>query len=527
MNMNDSRQCFPFFILLNFVLSGFLSGMDRPNVLFVICDDLNDYIEGMDGHPQSKTPNIKTLAESGVQFQNAFSNNPVCAPSRASLLTGIYPHNSGQYFFDKWEKNKVISNSKMIHEHFRDNGYKVAGAGKILHHDSEKVWKGMEHFSSADYGPFAYDGKKKVANPSVPRPFSDLGHVVGSYGPLSNVPFKDSGIKNAGWVNGDWKNNNPMKYVDEKNRGFTPDESNADWAVNKIKDFENDNDGRPFFMAIGFVRPHTPLHAPKKFFDLHPLDQVEIPLLKEDDVADTPYFKINDRKKNKGHKHYRYLKESYPNFEDGLRVFTQAYLACVSAVDHNIGKIVQAIDNSRFKKNTIIILTSDHGWHMGEKEYIAKNTLWEESCRIPFIVRAPGISRAASVCTTPISLIDLYPTLVDLCDLQGDTKKNSKGMNLDGNSIRSLLIQPSTKDWSGPKEVLSMVYGGPSTKGQKDLQNYTLRSEKYRYIRYKSGEEELYDHEKDSNEWENLASNPEHALLLKDFRAKLAERVGI
>ena len=159
----------------------------KPNVVLIVCDDLNDYVTGMSGHPQASTPHIARLAQSGVAFKRAYSNNPICAPSRSSFLTGIYPHTSKNLFWDKWFENPVLKNSRTIMEHFGDNGYHVAGSGKLMHHHRPSEWS--EFKFKADYGPFVYDSKERVAHPSVPQPFQGIGHVDGSFAPLSDLPY--------------------------------------------------------------------------------------------------------------------------------------------------------------------------------------------------------------------------------------------------------------------------------------------------------------------------------------------------
>ncbi|MHC4728198.1 MAG: sulfatase-like hydrolase/transferase, partial [Planctomycetota bacterium] len=207
----------------------------KSNVVMIVCDDLNDYITGMEGHPQASTPHIARLAKSGVAFKRAYSNNPICAPSRSSFLTGIYPHTSKNLFWDKWFENPVLKNSKTIMEHFGDNGYHVAGSGKLMHHHLPSVWSEFKH--KADYGPFVYDGKDRVAHPSVPQPFNSIGSVDGSYAPLSDLPYGPNPKGNKGWIYGTWGKVIKFRYIDEDNRDPTPDERNAVWAENKIKEF--------------------------------------------------------------------------------------------------------------------------------------------------------------------------------------------------------------------------------------------------------------------------------------------------
>jgi iduronate 2-sulfatase len=476
----------------------------RPNVVLIVCDDLNDYVTGFNGHPQASTPNVAKLAESGVAFSRAYSNNPVCAPSRSSFLTGIYAHRSGNLFWGKWFQNPVLKNSKTLMEYFRDNGYHVAGSGKMMHHLKEEVWSEYKH--KADYGPHVYDGEKRVAHPSVPKPFGDIGAVDGSFAMLEDLPYADDGNPESGWIYGEWGQQvKPFNPATDP----TPDERNAAWAADRIRQFEADESGQPFFIGIGFIRPHTPLHVSRKYYEMFPKDQLQLPVIKAGDAEDTFYHRIFDENM-KGLRYFRDLVKSYPSQEEALKAFTQAYLACVTAVDDCIGQVIDAVDNSRFKDNTIIIVTSDHGWNMGEKDYLFKNSPWEESCRVPFVIRAPGIGKPGTVAAQPVSLIDLYPTLADLCGLQGDTRKNDKGAPLSGHSIRPFMEDPENGKWDGPDGALSMIWAGLKGKDQwnPDMQHWSLRTERWRYVRYNTGDEELYDHEADPYEWTNLAGEP-------------------
>ena len=486
---------------------------EKPNVVLIVCDDLNDYITGIPGdtgHPQAVTPHVAKLAQSGVAFRRAYSNNPVCAPSRSSFLTGIYPHTSGNLFWTEWYKNPVLNNSKTIMEYFRDNGYYTTGAGKLMHHQKKEVWDELAYI--ADYGPSAFNGTNKVAHPSVPMPFASIGPVDGSFGSLDDSAFLKDGNPESGWVTGSWNEPKPMRYNGPEDRDPTPDERNAQWAADRIKSFAKEKDGKPFFLGVGFIRPHTPCIAPQKYFDRFPIGSLEMPPIKPNDADDTHYTDVFDQDQ-KGLRYFRLLKESYPDLESGIKAFTQAYLACAAAVDDCIGQVVDAIDNSPFKDNTIIVLVSDHGWQMGQKDYLFKNSLWEESARIPFIVRAPGVAQPGGVAEHPVSLIDLYPTLADLCGLKSDTRKNDQGAKLDGHSVRPFLENPTSGKWDGPDAALTMVYAGPETNWDPGKQHWSVRTERWRYIRYNNGAEELYDHEKDPREWANLATSPEYAAI--------------
>ncbi|NQU21912.1 MAG: sulfatase [Candidatus Nealsonbacteria bacterium] len=496
---------------------------EKPNVVLIVCDDLNDYITGMGGHPQAKTPNIEKLAQSGVAFRRAYSNSPICAPSRSSFLTGIYPHTSKNLFWDKWYENPVLKHSKTVMEHFRDNGYHVAGSGKLMHHHLGGVWSEFKH--KADYGPFVFNGSQRVAHPSVPLPFGSIGSVDGSFAPLSDVPYAPDKSQKKGWIYGTWGKTVPMRYVDEQSRDPTPDERNAKWAAARIKAFAEEKGGKPFFLAVGFIRPHTPLHVPKRFFDMFPLENVKLPVIRENDADDCHYADVFDEQQ-KGLRYFRLLKESYPTMEAGIKAFARAYLASVAAVDECVGEVVEAVDNSRLSDNTVIVLTSDHGWNMGEKDYLFKNSLWEESARVPLVIRAPGIAAAGGVAEHPVALIDIYPTLVDLCGLQGDTRKGDQGAQLDGHSLRPLLEDPKSETWGGPDAALTMIFAGKDTAKNPAKQHWSVRTRRWRYIRYNNGAEELYDHDNDEYEWTNLATAPQHAAVKQELKAKLLKMTG-
>jgi iduronate 2-sulfatase len=225
-----------------------------------------------------------------------------------------------------------------------------------------------------------------------------------------------------------------------------------------------------------------------------------------------------------GSRLYQDLVASYETREEALKRFIQAYLASVASVDELIGNIMDVVEQTSLADNTIFIVTSDHGWGMGEKDYLYKNSLWQESTRIPLVIRAPGISQAGSISEHPVSLIDIYPTLVELCDLTGETMKNAKGRPLDGFSLKPFLENTKTKTWEGPESALTALYKW-RTKYSPAKENYSLRSNNYRYIRYENGKEELYQTQSDPHEWNNLASDPSHAGPLSALRSQLIKRI--
>ena len=326
----------------------------------------------------------------------------------------------------------------------------------------------------------------------------------------------------------------PLRIEAQDDRDLTADELNGNWAVENIRSLAEHPGRQPFLMGVGFIRPHTPLIVPKRFFDMFPLDSIELPVIRPGDVEDTHARSVRGipngtepgtpRTEDTGSRLFRNLVASYKSRDEALRRFIQAYLASVASVDEQIGRILDAVEESSLKDNTILVLTSDHGWGMGEKDYLYKNSLWQESTQVPLIIRAPGVAKVNGVSEHPVSLIDIYPTLLDLCGLTGDTRKNEKGHPLDGHSLKLLLQNPSNGQWPGPDSALSALYKW-RVKYDPAKESYALRSRDWRYIRYENDKEELYDMAKDPYEWSNLADNPSHATRLRSLREELAARL--
>ena len=269
------------FILLCFAVGQFASAK-KPNVLLIVCDDLNDYLETLGGHPQTRTPHLRKLMESGVSFTQAHCNIPICNPSRASFATGIYPHTSQQFGFEDWDKNEILQNSRTMMAHFSAHGYHTLGTGKVMHNRDHQEWDEYGHPS--DYGPFLFDGKDKIPHLGVPSPFrDDFGIIDGTYGALEKSPTKNPpqpenlipGRRGDGALRG------KLKYESDEDRDATGDELNAEWAIKRLKELAVSNKQKPFFMGVGFVRPHTPLIVPQEYFDRFPLDTLELPMIKK------------------------------------------------------------------------------------------------------------------------------------------------------------------------------------------------------------------------------------------------------
>ena len=499
---------------------------EKPNVLLIVCDDLNDYVETLGGHHQTRTPNIRKLIDSGVSFTQAHCNIPICNPSRASFATGIYPHTSQQFGFEDWDKNEILKNSRTMMDHFGKNGYHTLGTGKVMHNRDRQEWK--EFGYPSDYGPFLFNGKDKIPNLTVPSPFrDDFGIIDGNFGPLKNVSDKKSTDtrKVYSWLTGSWRKQREMKYISDEDRDPTGDELNAQWAVKRLTELASSKDKKPFFMGVGFVRPHTPLIVPQKYFDLFPLKSIKLPKILKKDAKDTfkhtVTSKEDDRSGDRGTKMYDSLVASYKGDRElALKKFIQAYLASVASVDDLVGDILETLNKTNLDKNTIVIFTSDHGWGNGEKDYLYKNSLWQESTRVPLIIRAPGVSTSGKKCKQPVSLVDLYPTLLDLCGLPANTMKNEQGRPLDGFSMKPYLKDPENGKWEGPEFAITALYKWAQYYDPA-YQNYSLRFKDWRYIRYENGKEELYHTAKDDHEWYNLAMDSKFESKLIEFRQKL------
>ncbi|MCG9972538.1 sulfatase [Christiangramia crocea] len=478
---------------------------EKPNVVLIVLDDLNDYVGVLGGHPQAKTPNIDKMAKEGVLFTNAHSNAPVCAPSRSSFMSGILPSSSGNYGFENRKKNSILSNSKTISEYAIENGYKAFQTGKIQHHSRAADWTemGVPKYQ----GPVAYNGIKPVIHPSVPEAFAAIGLLDGTFASLADIPSVPESRETPGYT-GWWnhKKETPFYYNTDQDRDLMTDEKSVRWLKNKLEELEESKTKEPFFIAFGIMNPHTPHVAPQKYFDMYPMESLEIPIIKDNDNEDCSYDEVLS---GKGRSHFEALKDSYPQIEDGLKAYLQAYLAEVTFTDDIVGEVLNSIEESKFSENTIIILVSDHGYNMGEKEYLFKNSPWEESTRIPFIIKHPKYkANAGKKVNHPVSLIDLYPTIADLCEMKGSTLKNDKGVEIDGYSLKTFLEDPDNTIWEGPDIALTVIKNNESSDSED--QNYSVRSKNYRYVRYSNGSEEFYDHRNDPYEWDNQIKNPKY-----------------
>jgi len=425
-------------------------GQRKQNILFIGVDDLNDWCKGFDGHPDAITPNIDKLLESGVVFKNAQCAAPICNPSRTALFTGLRPSSTGVYGNSQpFRFNEKSKDAVTIPQYLQKHGYYTCGSGKMYH--------------GAFPDPFGWD----EYFPSL------LKHVPSERKP-EDRPL--CGIEDIGNV--DW---GPIDLTNEEMRDY----KTVDYCISQI----NKNHDEPSFIACGIKLPHLPWYAPKKYFDMYDPEKITMPLLKEDDLDDVP------RAGQKMiHKELFEKIQASGKWNEGI----VAYLACVTFIDEQIGRLLAALEKSGKADNTIIVFWGDHGWHLGEKMHWKKNTLWAEAAQSPLFISVPGLTPKNVVCDRPVNLLDLYPTILDLCGLPEKEE-------LEGVSIVDLLKNPET-EWNQPS-LCTRKRG-----------NHALLDERWRYIHYEDGTEELYDHQNDPNEWNNLADDLKYKEIKNNFK---------
>jgi arylsulfatase A-like enzyme len=408
----------------------------RPNVLFIAIDDLNHWVGHLGVHPQTKTPNIDKLAGQGVTFSKAYCTAPACNPSRASLMSGQRPSTTGCYTNGQnWRPG--ISEDKLLNTHFFQAGYRVYGAGKIYHgaYDRGGEW--------TDY--FAGGGGGLTLHPSA----------------------KDDGVGGIKFA--------PLANSDEE----MPDYKVVSYGLEKLQEKSD----KPFFLAIGLVKPHMPFSVPKKWFDMFPLESIQLPPHREDDLNDVPPAGVRMARPEGDHAQI----VASGRWKEAV----QAYLATIAFCDSQVGRLLDGLEKSPHKDNTIVCLWSDHGWSLGEKSHWRKFALWEEPTRTVFTWRVPGVTQPGGVCGRPVDYSCIYPTLCELTGLPAPP-------HVEGRSITALLKNPQA-----PWDVPAITTHG--------FKNHAVRTEEWRYIRYANGDEELYHNATDPREYNNLATSLEHA----------------
>lgn len=429
---------------------------EKPNILFIAIDDQNDWIGCLNGHPQIQTPHIDALAGRGTVFLNAHCQSPLCNSSRTSLMTGRRPSSTGIYGLAPWFRNvEELKDIVSLPQYLSRHGYKTLTTGKIYHGRNGRNPRKDNEFDviGTPSGVGAKPPKKLVTTPA-PHPLVDWGVF----------PHKDED-------KGDWKV--------------------ASWAVDALKKEQKE----PFFLSVGFFLPHVPCYATQKWFDLYPEDTLQLPPFQANDRDDTPRFswylhwKLPEPRQ-------KFLQEA-----NEWKNLVRSYLACTSFVDSQVGRVLEALEASGKADNTIIVLWSDHGWHLGEKLITGKNTLWDRSTRVPLIFAGPGVG--VGRCEQPAELLDMYPTLLDLCGLPENDA-------LEGHSLLPQLTDANAvRKWPA------------ITTHNHD--NHGIRTKDWRFIQYADGTEELYNMKADPNEWTNLAGDASMASVLEEHRKWIPE----
>lgn len=462
------------FLSIAFFFATFLFAQEKPNVLFIAVDDLNDWIGSMGGRDGIKTPNLDALAAQGMLFTNAHCSAPSCNPSRTSIMTGVRPSTSGIYNNNQeWRKSSALANAVTIPEFFRQEGYLAKGSGKIFHALS---WTKTTYGKDMNETNF-WDEYYPANGGSLPEDIWPKTAVKDSTGYINWDP-----------VSGKGTGRRPPHYFDFGAIGkdkLTSDYKVVDWAIQEL----DKKQAKPLFLAVGLFRPHIPWFVPQKYFNMYPLSEVKLPRILKNDLEDVSSVAV------------KWLARDWHKWilDNNLwKKAVQAYEASVSFSDAMLGRLIQGLKKSGKMNNTIIILWSDHGMHIGEKEHWEKFTLWEESTRVPLIIVAPGISKPGTRSSQPVSLLDIYPTLVDMV--------GAKAFNqLDGKSLKPLLLNPSMTGIE--PAIITWHYN-----------NHAVRSERWRYIKYANGDEELYDHQTDPEEFYNLAKLPGNRSLMDSMQ---------
>jgi len=431
--------------MLGTLLLASLAAPARPNVVLITVDDLNDWVGCLEGHPQARTPHLDALAARGALFTNAHCQAPVCTPSRAALFTGRLPSTTGMYFLQPALSSvEELRDVTTLLGRFADEGYATLSAGKLTHGGGEARYVQTYGGTMGGFGPRP---PEKLSYPQ--------GHPLWDWGPY---PATDAEM---------------------------PDARLADWAAARLAEER----AEPFVLAVGFWRPHVPMCVPQPWFDL--FEDVTLPPTLDDDRADLPDYAKALTIGLPAPRHEWMVEH------DAWTGAVHAYLASCAFVDAQVGRVVDAVAASPHADDTIVVVLSDHGFHLGEKQRWAKRSLWEESTRVPLIVAGPDIDPARI--GAGVGLVDVYPTLLDLCGLEPDP-------GLDGHSLTPLL---RGEPW--PHAALTTF--GPG--------NHAVRTESWRYIRYADGAEELYAHPADPHEWANLAGDPAHTEVMQRLRGFL------
>jgi len=447
--------------MLGLLLPLTASAAPRMNVLFIAVDDMNNDL-GCYGHPYVQSPNIDRLARKGVRFDRAYCQFPLCSPSRVSLLTGLRPDTTKIFDLTTDFRKTTLPDVVTLPQLFRKHGYYVARVGKIFHYGNP----GQIGTNGLD-DPASWEHR---VNPSG-RDKREEDRII------NHTPKRGLGSS--------------LSFLAAD--GTDEEQTDGLVASETIKLLEANRD-KPFFLACGFYRPHCPYVAPKKYFDLYPLDRVRLPVepLEHRKLIPTPALASV---------------QPYPHFgvsEEKAREALRAYHATITFVDTQVGRLLDALDRLKLAERTVIVFWSDHGYLVGQHGLWMKQSLFEESARVPLLIYDPRAKGNGKPCGRTVELLDVYPTLADLCGLPPTA-------DLQGASLRPLLDNPAAR-WGRPAYTQVWRNGFPG---------HSVRTERWRYTEWANGQRgvELYDHSTDPHEWKNLASDPKHAQIVKELQA--------
>lgn len=428
-------------------------GAARLNVLMICVDDLNDWVGCLGGNPEVKTPHIDALAARGRNFANAHCVVPVCSPSRVSVMSGVHAVSHGSYELGpSYQSIPALDDVPCLQEYFKAHGYRTFAGGKVLHH--------------------GFTGRLKAAIDV------SLGERKGGPRPKQKLNW------DGAWDWGEFPSTDEEMYDHQL-------------AVRAAAELRAKHD-RPFFMSVGLFRPHVPMHVPPRWFAMYDPDRLTLPPAPPEDMDDIP-------------PNFQNMKQIAPTPAEvkkagKWRDLVRAYCASVSFADMCVGTVMAGLDAGPNRDNTVVVLWSDHGFHLGEKQHLAKRTLWEESTRVPFIIAGPGIAPGKD-CREAVSLLDLYPTLVDLCGLPANSH------------LEGLSLQPQLRDPEARRERPALI---SSFEG-----NHAVMTRDWRFIRYADGAMELYDHRADAMEFSNLAPSGSHLETIEELRRWLPEKAAV
>lgn len=450
------------FLTLSFTqVSTAETNRERPNVLWLMIDDLNDWVGCLGGHPQGRTPHLDALAAEGVLFRQAYCSAPGCNPSRTSVMFGASPQSSGVYSNgDHWRRSPYLQGKDSLPVFLRKAGYETLRGGKIYH---SHTFEFHDH-SLLDDPTYGYPQPEAWvrAFPSWIRQMP--AEVRPEKWPVQTTTEK--------FYRGqlDWA---PLTQELTSERRMA-DTQVVDWALQELQQERE----KPFFMAVGLYRPHTPWYVPARYYEQFPLEKIVLPRVQRNDLADVPVIGQGWARRDW---HQWLLKERK------WKQAVQGYLASMAYMDDQLGRLLEGLKAGPHSANTIVILMSDHGYHLGEKQHWEKFTLWEDATHVPLIIRRPQGPRGL-VRSEPVSLLDLYSTVTDLLALEAPE-------HVEGRSLVPLLTEGLEE---GPARQ-AVTYQGSG--------NRAVRTERYRLIEYRDGTSELYDHSSDPNEWENLLAD--------------------